>query len=174
MQMDFIVLGLARSATTWLANWLTTDRSICLHDPLADMSVAALCQYRSPSATWGVSCTGLWLYPELLMQSSARILLVDRDVRQINKSLVGLGLPAMPEALVQRFRQVAGPRIAFEELWTEDGARRVWTHLLPNYHFDADRYRLLRSMSIQPKLDRYAPEPEVMKQLIERVASAMT
>ena len=27
------VFALPRSGTAWLANWLTTDRSLCLHDP---------------------------------------------------------------------------------------------------------------------------------------------
>src|SRR5262245_11295408 len=30
--MPFFVPGLPRSRTAWLANWLTTDTSLCLHD----------------------------------------------------------------------------------------------------------------------------------------------
>ena len=35
MRLDFAVLALPRSGTTWLANLLTTDTTLCRHDPFA-------------------------------------------------------------------------------------------------------------------------------------------
>jgi hypothetical protein len=58
--LDFIVLGLPRSATTWLANWLTTDRSLCLHDPFAKTLPE---QWDAGGKRLGISCTGAYLMP---------------------------------------------------------------------------------------------------------------
>ena len=32
--IDFMVIGLPRTGTTWASNWLTTDSTQCYHDPL--------------------------------------------------------------------------------------------------------------------------------------------
>ena len=34
-----MVIGLPRSRTTWMANWLTTTDTLCLHDPLANYTI---------------------------------------------------------------------------------------------------------------------------------------
>ena len=34
--IEFMVLSAPRSASTWAANWLTTEKTLCLHDPVLE------------------------------------------------------------------------------------------------------------------------------------------
>jgi hypothetical protein len=160
--LDFIVLGLPRSATTWLANWLTTDRTLCLHDPFA----------RSLPETWdaggkllGISCTGAYLMPTWLAQFDCPVAIIERDPAECDACLAKLGLPDTAP-LREPLANTEGRRFKFADLWNEDTARELWAHLLPGLPFDAARYRLLREMRIEPR--DYGMDPAVVQQLIER------
>lgn len=144
--IDFIVLGLPRSATTWLANWLTTDKSLCLHDPFA----------KSLPETWdaggkrlGISCTGAFLLPGWLEAQSCPVAIIERDPEACDTSLRKMGLPTT-WPLRKAFKQADGRRWRFADIWIEDKAREMWAFLLPGIAFDAARYRLLRGVRIEP------------------------
>lgn len=144
--LDFIVLGLPRSATTWLANWLTTDRSLCLHDPFA----------HGLPETWprdhrlrGIACTGAAMMPHWLGGYACPIAVIVRESEDCDRSLYRLGLP--DTGLVQvALNESPGKRFAFDDLWSEHSARELWCYLLPSVPFDELRYRLLRDMNVQP------------------------
>lgn len=144
--LDFIVLGLPRSGTTWLANWLTTESSLCLHDPFA---VGMPDSWPADERRRGISCTGAWLMPHWLGEYTCPIAVIERDPASCDRSLAQLGLPPT-SALIELFEQAPGRRFAFESLWDEDGARALWDYLLPAQPFDPLRYRLLRAMHVQP------------------------
>lgn len=160
--VDFIALGLPRSATTWLANWLTTDRSLCLHDPFA----------RSLPETWdagmkrlGISCTGAYLMPAWLSQQECPVAIIERDPDECDACLSKLGLPDTGP-LRDAFAKADGRRWRFSDLWNEDKARDLWAFLLPGLPFDAARYRLLREMRIEPR--DYGLDPVIVHELMER------
>lgn len=144
--LDFIVIGLPRSGTTWLANFLTTDASLCLHDPFAGgMPETWPKDYRAR----GISCTGSWLMPKWVAKHRCPVAVIERDIASCDRSLAEVGLPPV-SWLSELFDQVPGRRFAFESLWNEDGARALWHYLLPWLPFDVLRYRLLRTMQVQP------------------------
>lgn len=161
--VDFIVLGLPRSGTTWLANLLTTDRSLCLHDPFA----------KSLPETWqagtkllGISCTGAYMMPGWLAQQDCPVAVIERDPVACDASLVAAGLPPTTERLRESLACVDGSRWRYSDLWHEASARELWAFLLPRLPFDVARYRLLRDMRIEPR--DYGMDPVVADQLIER------
>lgn len=159
--LDFIALGLPRSGTTWLANWLTTDRSLCLHDPFALGMPEA---WPSDGRLRGISCTAAALMPHWLSGFNCPVAVIERDPPACDRSLQRLGLPDT-SLYAEVLADAPGRRFRFDDLWDESCAEQLWTHLLPNVPFDPIRYRLLRSMRIEPaRLDDF--NPEVMLQLV--------
>lgn len=143
MFAEFIVLGLPRSGTAWLANWLTTDTTLCLHDPFNALPE----DWPRDARTFGVSCTGAYLLPKWLEAQECPVAVIERDPEECAASLRANGLPGLaglPEALAR----VSGRRWRFEDLWIEEKARELWAFLLPDVPFDALRYRLLRELRV--------------------------
>ena len=162
--LAFMVLAYPRSGTTWLANWLTTDRSLCLHDPLA---------YGLPE-TWpvdqrvrGISCTGSYLLPDWLDHYRCPIAVIERDRRACDASMGVLGLPAPGDMGTAALDAVNGRRFPFAALWDEAEAAKLWAYLLPQFPFDAIRYRLLRDMQVQPT--RRSIDASILSALQENV-----
>lgn len=88
--IDFMVIGLPRSGTAWAANWLTTDTTFCLHDPLAKYHHTELDGLVSDKRL-GVACTGLWTQPEWLNAHPAKKVILHRPLEEINRSLKAIG-----------------------------------------------------------------------------------
>lgn len=156
--MNFALLGLPRSGTTWAANWLTDQGALCLHDPLSDYTPAELLRL-DLGRPLGIACTGLWAFPQAVAALRCPVVIVERDPAEVAASLRAMGLE-MPRALLGRFRAAPGHRVPFADLWSEDGAARVWTMLRPDAPFDLDRYRLLRDWRVSPIMERMAMRPE--------------
>ena len=87
-----MVLGGPRSGTTWAANWLTTDTTFCLHDPLLEYTVRQLNNRHIPNRRLGISCTASILFPEWVNAQKCPKIFLYRDIEEINQSLARLGL----------------------------------------------------------------------------------
>ncbi len=161
MSVDFIVLGLPRSGTTWLANWLTTDTTLCLHDPFN----VPLDQWPQDARRRGISCTGAYLLPEWLKRQQCPVAVIQRDVGACDASLAGIGYPATTPHMQAMLDEVEGRRFDFADVWDEDEARDVWAFLLPGVAFDAIRYRLLAQMQIQPHMGKWTPNHELIRRM---------
>lgn len=162
MTLDFIVLGLPRSGTTWAANWLTTDQSLCLHDPFAG---ALPEHWPHDHRRRGISCTAAYLMPRWLALHRCPVVVIERDPAACAASLARIGL-GLPERLQRALAAVQAPRVAFEDLWVERRAQALWKRLLPGVAFDAVRYRQLREMRIEPRAPDWTPA--VVETLMER------
>lgn len=160
--LNFVVIGLPRSGTTWLANWLTTDRSLCLHDPFA----------MGRPETWpvdqrvrGISCTAAYLLPDWLEHySNIPIAVIQRDPAACDASLDKLGLPGT-NAYLSKFAAALGRRFRFEDLWQEASARELWEWLLPQVPFDALRWRLLKEMQVQPHWGQWMVDVQTLREV---------
>lgn len=164
--LDFIVLGLPRSGTTWMANWLTTDRSLCLHDPFGTGMPHTWPVDHRPR---GISCTVAGMLPDWLKTYRCPIAVVVRDVQECDRSLRRLGLP--DAALCHQFLSDApGRRFPFEALWKEESARTLWEYLLPVVPFDALRWKLLKDMQVQPYWPNWSVDAETMRHISREVS----
>lgn len=161
--IDFIVLGLPRSGTTWLSNWLTTDSSLCLHDPFAK---ALPEHWERDSRRFGISCTGAYMLPGWLQAQKCHVAVIERDPVACDASLARMGLPATTARMRCLLATARGRRWQFADLWNETAARELWAFLLPGIAFDAPRYRLLREFRIEPHT--WAPDLEVMGEVFRR------
>ena len=151
MKLDFIIVSLPRSGTTWCAEWTTTEHSICWHDATGYMLPSELETRQSSKKYRGISCTGAWMWKDWFESHPANKLILERDYNEINASLIELGMNPLGDTEFSAFEALKGPRIHFTELFTNP--EPIWKHLLPGLPFDAERHAELVKMNIQP-IDR--------------------
>lgn len=156
--LDFMIISLPRSASTWAANWMTTERAFCRHDPLwmtspdqLDREIVALAGPRLA----GIACTGLWRWPEWINRHLARKLILHRDSAQIRASLDRLGLPRLPIAAARQLSQIEGTHVDWLELFDPARAAAIWEFLTAGaIAFDQARHRELCAMRIDPAMGK--------------------
>ncbi len=170
--LDFAVIGLPRSGTTWAANWLTTDRSLCLHDPLANHTLDELASFRIPGKLCGIACTALWRAPEWVAKNVKRVLLIDRDPDDLNESLRAIGLFEMPDQDIQMFMDMPGQRADMAQLFDQKFAEDIWHTLVPSLEFDAQRHELLTGFMVNPYFAGWEPNPAAVRDWARRVQEA--
>ena len=155
--LDFLLLSLPRSGSTWAANWLTSEGALCLHDPLSYRSHADLLAYAKTRRV-GAACTGLWLWPDWCGKHARRLVIMERDVQGSQESLARLGLPILPEWALEKFAAMPGLRVPYTDLFEADRARELWTLLRPAESFDVDRHAMLCEMQVQPDFSKWKPD----------------
>lgn len=168
-----MVLGGPRSGTTWAANWLTTDTTVCLHDPLLEYPIQFLQRMTFDGGKrFGISCTASTLYPDWVnAQRCPKVVLV-RDVHDINRSLRELGLveliPSRHEARLAAVRNALF--VPYEWLFHRNKAEFIAKHL--GVPFDPYRHELLTQMRVEPMWRHLSVGKEAAAQLIKRVTEA--
>ena len=170
--ISFIVLGGPRSATTWAANWLTTDETLCLHDPLLEYSLVNLGQLYFPGKRLGISCTSMLLWPEWIRAQRCPKIILFRNIHEINNSLRALGLDELgPAQHYGRLDAVRGiPTFPYEALFAPKLAQKIASIL--GTPWDASRHDLLRQMRIEPAWNHLNVGKEAAQQLIQRIQEA--
>lgn len=164
--IDFIVLGLPRSATTWLSVWLTTDRSLCLHDPFATQLPE---DWPRDARRFGISCTGAYLFPKWLARQQCPVAVIERDRESCDRSLHRIGMGDVSR-LLDSLDEVEGRRWRFEDIWDEEKASELLAFLLPGIPFDAVRYRQLRDIQIQPHMGKWRFDESIAREMKRREA----
>ena len=174
--LDFAVIALPKSATSWAANWLTTEASVCIHDPMVwhkpDDMASLLSLPGSSTKYRGVACTALWMVPGWVQENVRDWIVVERPIDEVNAGLCAMGLGPMPEDAVRLFDEMPGERIAMRDLFSEATAHAVWRKLLPYVPFDAERHRLLTELMVTPAFQRIEPNPSAVKAWLERIKEA--
>ena len=167
-----MVLSAPRSASTWSANWLTTERTLCLHDPILEHTPEAMDQIPCDRML-GVACTGLGLLTDEVNSHPARKVIVHRNLVQVNHSLIGIGLSALDVALWnRRLNAIHGLHISYGDLFYPPVAKRVWEHLteLP---FDKARHEQLVGMHVEPNFEKIRVVPDRARAFRERLEAAL-
>lgn len=87
----FIITALPRCRTTWLANYLTTDNTICYHDTLASCDSFEDFKVRDT----GTIETGLWMFPDFIEEFDGTKIFLGRNPKevQISANLTGMYAP---------------------------------------------------------------------------------
>jgi hypothetical protein len=167
--MDFILTALPRSGTTWASVWLMDD-ALCLHDPLTTMTPADLLLH-NPGRRWGISCTGIWLYPDFVEQCKCPVVLLDRNIDAICNSMLRVGFAPITMDYVQRFDRLPWLRFDSQDMFDdEDVAQEIWETLRPDKPFDAPRWRLLREVRIEPDFSSFKINPAQVRKLAREAA----
>jgi hypothetical protein len=170
--VSFMVLGGPRSGTTWAANWLTTDTTICLHDPLLEYQIEFLNRLTFPGKKLGISCTSCLLYPDWVNAQQCPKVILYRDVVDINRSLEALGMAQLIESRhLKRTTNIRGAEMfPYEFLFSRTGAKQIAKFL--GVPFDESRHDLLAQMRIEPKWRRVNVGRQAVRDLALRIMEA--
>lgn len=146
--IDFMVLGLPRSGTAWLANLLTTDDSLCLHESLMRYSIADLHQTQHHGLFGIAETAGLFIddarfYP-------CKKLIVERPLEEINQSLRSLDLPEIKVEYNQIYKEIVGYKMQFSDLFKYEHMSDAYNYLLGK-RLSKARHDLLCDMEVQNK-----------------------
>lgn len=181
----FLVLALPRSRTAWLANWLTWGRVRCEHDvsedatglewapesAAAEICKSILLQGNLPHCVFaGAADTGAAIYLEQILDflcparsasrsdagGEPRIVVIERDPREVCRSLRNLGFP-LPEEPVKFLsdklaiasRMPGTLTVKFADLDSECACRAILGHVAPGEPFDRARWAMLRDFNVQ-------------------------
>jgi hypothetical protein len=155
MALDFIILALPRSGSTWAATWLTGDATFCWHDPIwtthyEDVPEAAA--RRAGGRLAGISDTGLWRWPEWIARQPARKLILQREPREVAASLARQGLPPLPRDAFTALDGIEGRRASWTDLFDSKRAAELWAWLTDGLPFDRERHEELVQCDVQPRL----------------------
>jgi len=170
--IKFMVLSAPRSASTWVANWLTTERTLCLHDPVLEHRVEDLDTLHCDRML-GVSCTGMALLTDWVNAHPAKKVVLHRDLREINQSLQNIGLTKVGPAWDSALHKIsAGMHVQFRDVFDPDCAKAIYEYLtgLP---FDAARHRNLRGMHVEPNFDKVKVVPARAREFRHRIEEAL-
>ena len=145
--IEFMVIGLPRSRTTWLANLLTTTATFCMHDPLSQYTFPELNQYTCKK-TFGIADTAIYsLLGGRLNAHPAKKLIIHRPISEINASL---GRHQVSQSDADELDKIKGLHIDFKDI--NKMGKRIWKHLIGT-EFDSERFDELTLMNVQPNFE---------------------
>lgn len=170
--IDFMVISLPRSGSTWAANWLMTDKVHCIHDPLYRMHYTELDDVKVSAKKLGIACTGLWRWPEWVNNHPAKKIILRRNFSDIQKSMREIGLPALNPEDEAAIEKIAGVHANYKDLFDPYTAKAIW-EFLTETPFNAERHRELIDIEMQPNFIGLQINPKATQRLIAEIHNAM-
>lgn len=164
--IDFMVIAAPRSGTAWAANWLTTDQSLCLHDPLWENHYEELDARKPPGRLFGIACTGVALFPDWVNRHPARKVILHRDLAEIDASLAKIGAESIAGTWHGVLDRIQGTHVHWREIF--EAPARLYEFLLQR-PFDAARHALLRTLLIERDLDQVALNVNSAARLVQEL-----
>jgi len=146
--LDFMVISGERSGSTWVANWLTTDTSICYHDPRLRWTAEQIRHLkRGSKKRVGICCTAAGMDPEWCNLQQCPTLILHRDPLEIEASWRRIGV--IPMFSKQPLDCVGGWHVDWKAPRVPEIAAQIYEFLLWK-DFDAERHHELCQMNVQP------------------------
>lgn len=163
--ISFMVIGAPRSGTAWAANWLTTEKAICWHEPLFTRHLDDLDQ-EIVGRPLGIADTGIALFPGYLKTHPAKKVILHRNVTEINQSLERMGLAKLDHHWPQCLHDIDGLHVDWHVMFDSPG---IIHHYLFGTEPDYRRHSVLRRLNVQADFQKIDPDPKVVRQLLERM-----
>src|SRR5277367_447054 len=116
MGLKFIIAAAPRSATAWAANWLSTEKVHCIHDPLWDYFYDDLNTIEIPGKEVGIACTGMGFFSDWVNLQPCPKVILHRPRDEIAMSTAAIGLPAPHPRMYAGLWQIQGMHVAWTEL----------------------------------------------------------
>lgn len=167
MSQPFFITALPRSGTTFLANFLTYDGVLCLHEATCGCeTMQDLWEKLHPPgyARVGTSDSALCMYHRGVKRvfPDALWIGVDRDATEVMDSLCRSGQwpggEAFSRMLDQHQEALLGCqiRVKFKDLFLTETLRNLWQNI-SDRPFDERRATMLSQMRVEPDMRRYFP-----------------
>lgn len=169
MSVEFMVLSGPRSGTTWVSQLLTTDTTLCLHDPLVEHTMAEIEGFEARGKRIGVADTGAIFFPEQTAAHRARKVVLWRDPAEINASMRALGHQEIDAAQYNRWRARWPTECVYHwrQIFHEPAAADICAQL--DVPFCKYRFRELVKVNMQPEYSRLPVNPAAVQELMDRV-----
>lgn len=165
--IQFMILGAPRSGTAWAANWLTTERTLCLHDMLFTHTVEELDELAC-KRVMGLADTGLMFFPDWLASHPSKKVILHRDPKEITTSLKRAGMEAMRFDWRAKLNDINGMHIDWKVLF--EGPEIIHHYLFGKEHaFDQERHAILAKLNVQADFEKIDPDPVVTRRMLERM-----
>lgn len=168
MTIQFMVIAAPRSATTWTSNWLTTDTTLCLHDPLWTHHYSELDSYPT-NKMLGIACTGIALFPEWVNAHPARKIILRRDLKEIDVSMERIGLTEVSSTWEGVLDRIDGVHLPWTAVF--DQPQRIYEYLLDK-PFDAQRHAALKEIRMQPHFPGLIVDQGIASRLVRELSGA--
>ena len=147
--MNFFVIGLPRSRTAWMANFLTQGQH-CFHEGLD--GCISINEYKEKLGNDnGDASTGLMLFDMNSEFPDAPKLIIESDAEkaiEYGYKTYGIYDPQYIYSLQERMDLIDGLRIPFDDI--DDRLEEIWGHLIGT-PFDKQRADLLKKLKIEVK-----------------------
>jgi hypothetical protein len=154
----FLITGLPRSRTAWMAAYLTNGRVMCKHEPLkylSDVSELPDAIYSEYHTHSGLSDSGAgYFLPWIMKNLDPPTVIIERDIEEVNHSMQVNGY-VMGDALrLLRERLHAfkyHPRVlwvSYDSLNDKHTMEAIHFHLLPSVAFDEERFEQFKQFLI--------------------------
>jgi len=158
MKMDFLIFTTPRSKSAWLANFLTYENMVCLHEPCTDiLSLDEMDTLLIEGKKTGCVGSDLLVFADKLVDKypEAKRILVYRDINEVAESLkrIGLDNPKAISALSDIVKHISSiPNVIlinFEQLMDTDNCRELWQFINPSVTVNEKRLDMLMNMNVQ-------------------------
>lgn len=126
--MSFLVLGLPRSRTAWLANFLTYDGLFCYHEGLNGCN--SIGDYVDKIGTNGDSNTGLMFFDFEPYFKDSKIIVIDSDIDKSIKFAKKVFKEDISDAMAiakASLDKIKGLHIKYEEI--NDRLDAIWSYV---------------------------------------------
>lgn len=154
MPKHFLITGLPRSRTAWMAAFMSYGSTVCLHEPRNWESV-----FDSDGPKFvGISDSGLgFQLDRILYEYACPALIIDRPLADVEASLKALdtGLPKTNfcELLKNKLSEFPAStqvmRVPYAALNDMRVMQKIFFHLTPGEPFDEGRFHSMKDMNIQ-------------------------
>lgn len=168
-----MVLGGPRSATTWIANLLTTDTTLCLHDPLMHHTNVHLEKMEIPGKRIGIADTAAILWRDWVANHPAKKIILWRQPSEINASIERLGLTKIdPVGHADRVSRLKGiPIYPWNSIFKASVAYEICRYF--DIPFCPYRFEELKKMNVQPHFASLPVDREAAQELVRRLAKEL-
>lgn len=169
--IEFMVLSAPRSGSTWMSNWLTTEATLCLHDPVLEHAPEDFDRIESDRML-GLSCSGLALLPDFVNDHPARKVIVHRPIKDINRSLEAVGLTQLSPKWQGALERINGLHVQFDHIFNTVLAAKIHQHLTGRA-IDKVRHAHLCKMHVDPEFGRVPISRDRTRDYRDRVMRAL-
>ena len=145
--MTFFVLGLPRSRTAWLANFLTYDDLFCYHEGINGCH--SMDEYKQKIENCGDSCTGLSFIDFEPYFPDAKKVIIDTSIDKAVKfglDAYGVDMTDILKQAKNKLDNINGLHIGLNDI--NDRLRDIWEYITDK-PFNEKRAQLLTKLNIQ-------------------------
>jgi len=162
----FIIMGLPRSRTAWLSNFLSYDGLFCYHEGLNGCKTLKD-YFLKLGKNIGDANTGLYQFNfEKYLFSNTKIIVIDNDVEpaiEYARQTYGTDITTDIIKWKKRLDNIKGLHIPFHDI--DINLETIWTYVT-DIPFDGERAEVLKGLNIQVK-EPYEIDIESYEQLVE-------